>query len=110
GIDSVNLYNGHVQHTVPLLTIGGRGDASYTMAATLSPQWNATGDYDTSGTGGACLPQTPCPTWTFIQGGWAGWSYRYQPAATALRRVGTGTQSLGPPNGCSATYYVGTLT
>lgn len=39
GFDTVNLYSGTVSFSIPLLGIGGRGEAGYTMSLPLQMQW-----------------------------------------------------------------------
>jgi YD repeat-containing protein len=39
GIDTVNLFNGSLNVSVPLLKIGGRGEAGYTMAVPIMERW-----------------------------------------------------------------------
>jgi RHS repeat-associated protein len=39
GFDNVNLFNGHMNFQLPLMQIGGRGRAGYTMTLSLERQW-----------------------------------------------------------------------
>src|SRR6478672_6417119 len=39
GLDHVNPYNGNLNVTIPLLRIGGRGAAGYTMALPINRRW-----------------------------------------------------------------------
>src|SRR5678815_3737874 len=43
GLDTVNLYSGSGNITVPLLEIGGRGNAGYTLLATYQTRWEGIG-------------------------------------------------------------------
>ena len=38
-IERVNLYNGNLNHTIPLLNIGGRGAAGYSMKLPIEHRW-----------------------------------------------------------------------
>ena len=57
GFDTVNLFNGHLNVQFPIVTIGGRGDAGYTMALPLPPPFFSVYS-PTSGT------YTALPAWT----------------------------------------------
>ena len=47
GVESVNVYNGHVSIAIPILTVGGRGSSGYTMKALVSPAaWQADTEVD----------------------------------------------------------------
>ncbi len=39
GLESINPYNGHLNFAVPLLTVGGRGEAGYQMSLTIERNW-----------------------------------------------------------------------
>lgn len=39
GIDQVNLFSGNLSVNIPLLQVGGRGDASYTIPLTIERRW-----------------------------------------------------------------------
>src|SRR5215469_8550503 len=41
GFDSVNLFSGHLNVRIPIVTIGGRGEAGYTMNLPLQPEFFA---------------------------------------------------------------------
>jgi RHS repeat-associated protein len=41
GFDNVNLFNGHMNFHLPLLSIGGRGTAGYTMTLPIEQVWTA---------------------------------------------------------------------
>jgi RHS repeat-associated protein len=40
GFDSINYQNGSLNFSLPLVTIGGRGEASFTMMYTIENRWN----------------------------------------------------------------------
>ena len=40
GFDTVNLYNGNLSFRLPLLTIGGRGDAHTTLTLPIQRRWS----------------------------------------------------------------------
>ncbi|MBK9168350.1 MAG: hypothetical protein IPM24_12895 [Bryobacterales bacterium] len=42
GFDNVNLFNGQLSLALPLLRIGGRGEAGYTITARIEQQWTVT--------------------------------------------------------------------
>lgn len=66
--EEINLYNGHLNIAIPLLSIGGRGKAGYTMKASVSsPQWVTQIDIYHSCQDLSCGP----PTWnTTAYDGW----------------------------------------
>src|SRR2546426_12804841 len=39
GFDNINLYNGNLNFRLPLLSIGGRGGAGYTMMLPIEQHW-----------------------------------------------------------------------
>src|SRR5205807_10450538 len=39
GFDTVNLFNGNLDVRVPLLRVGGRGEAGYTMVLPVERSW-----------------------------------------------------------------------
>jgi YD repeat-containing protein len=39
GFDNVNLFNGNLNYAQPLLTVGGRGEARYTITLQIDRQW-----------------------------------------------------------------------
>ncbi|HEU4713078.1 MAG TPA: RHS repeat-associated core domain-containing protein [Pyrinomonadaceae bacterium] len=39
GFDNVNLFNGHLNFSLPLMQIGGRGSAGYTMMLPIEQRW-----------------------------------------------------------------------
>jgi RHS repeat-associated protein len=39
GLESINLYNGNLSFHIPLLTVGGRGSAQYTMTLPIEQHW-----------------------------------------------------------------------
>jgi hypothetical protein len=41
GFDTVNLFSGHLNVRIPIVTIGGRGEAGYTMNLPLEPEFFA---------------------------------------------------------------------
>jgi RHS repeat-associated protein len=39
GLDTVNLYNGNLNFSLPLIRVGGRGDVSHTISLAIERQW-----------------------------------------------------------------------
>jgi len=37
--ETVNVYNGHLNFTLPLLKVGGRGEAGYTISLPIERSW-----------------------------------------------------------------------
>ena len=100
GLDSVNLYNGSLNVVIPLLQIGGRGEAGYSMVAKYDAHWNGIGVVNE-------YPCSPVPCWAFNKAGWANWDYSYRPAAVAIRHLGQGAFGV---TGTTCTVYQTTLT
>ena len=46
GFDNVNLYNGNMNFRLPLVSIGGRGGAGYTMLLPIEQHWTVDNYYD----------------------------------------------------------------
>ena len=55
-LERINLYNGQLSVSIPLLTVGGRGEAGYTIEAPVgTAPWTITMDsYNVCGTGQNC--------------------------------------------------------
>src|SRR5262245_30393040 len=39
GFENVNLFNGKLNFNLPLVAVGGRGGANYTIPLTIEPKW-----------------------------------------------------------------------
>jgi RHS repeat-associated protein len=60
-IENVNLFNGNLNITLPIINIGGRGSAGYTMSLPFNPKWRIQDAYYPSGTWGGTPP--PLEAW-----------------------------------------------
>ena len=59
GIDHVNMYNGNLNISIPLVHIGGRGSAGYTMTYSADTQWRVEKIYiPISGTSWLAVPNS----------------------------------------------------
>jgi len=47
GFETINLYNGALSVNIPLLKVGGRGEAGYTISVSIQQGWGFTSFYDT---------------------------------------------------------------
>src|SRR5690348_9068145 len=66
GFDTVNPFNGNLNFRLPLLRVGGRGEASYTIMSPIEQHWRVDREYP-------CVPdpstcpnaptENPIPTW-----------------------------------------------
>ncbi len=111
GFEDINLYNGHLNVHLPLLTVGGRGEAGYQMDLGISqPSW-------TMETTGTFNPgdQTTSPGYTFSSGlnspaeWWNPYEVRYGPGNIVWKQIGTGIQacaSSGSPFYSATWSYV----
>src|SRR5258707_174340 len=69
GFESVNLYSGHLQVSIPLLKVGGRGEAGYTMSLPIQRNWRIESHINNNQV--ISLPQTPfLPGAAFWGTGW----------------------------------------
>jgi len=91
GLDSLNLYNGSASVRIPLLQIGGRGEAGYTMIATYDAHWEGTGFMSTSD---GCSVVAPCPMWAFTATGSSSGVHSYRPAGITIRHLGLHVQPV----------------
>ena len=48
GFDNVNLYSGNLSFSLPLMQVGGRGEAGYTMRLAIDQRWEIRHDTDIS--------------------------------------------------------------
>lgn len=108
-LDSVDLYSGHLNASLPIHWIGGRGDAGYTMTLAISnPPWamvtnigqSSSGDYQNT------------PKWSYFTAAAATWwtSYqpRYSPGFVVVKRS---FDNLGTCTGNTAdAFYMTTMT
>ena len=83
GLDTVNLYNGSLNFTVPLLQVGGRGKAGYTISLPIGTKWDVESQYDASGY-----------AYHFKTGWWGNAPHRYRPATLLARTSGSGASGL----------------
>jgi RHS repeat-associated protein len=102
-LDTINLYNGSANVAVPLLNIGGRGEAGYAIIAKYGARWDGMGILNES-------PCSPGPCWSFSTSGWANWDYSYRPAGIAVRHLGVGSQPVMSNGTVSCTIHQSTLT
>ena len=75
GFENVNLYNGHLNFHLPLLSINGRGDSGYTMTLPIESRWVSEGTF-----GVCCF--TPSFNW------WTGIKPGYSPGILQGRQIG----------------------
>ena len=45
GLDNINLFNGSINFSIPLLQVGVRGGAGYTMMLPIEQRWRVERDY-----------------------------------------------------------------
>jgi len=70
-IENVNLFNGNLNVTFPLLRIGGRGNAGYTMSLPIEDRWRIQDAYYPSGNWGGGPP--PPQAWAHHYFPYFGW-------------------------------------
>jgi len=113
GIDSVNIYSGKVNVAVPLMKVGGRGEAGYTMYAKVTPPggWRVETNVSFSGSCGLPWPEeTGCYYRTDrpVDDWWNSVEATYGPGFIVGRRSGT---ELGAcPGQGEIPFYHRTLT
>jgi RHS repeat-associated protein len=49
GFDNINLYSGNLNFALPLLRVGGRGEAGYTMTLAVDQRWEVKHEMDLTG-------------------------------------------------------------
>ena len=92
GFDNVNLFNGNLNFRLPLLHIGGRGSAGYTMTLKIEQKWRVeTAAFLPPPTGGEPAPSVinhiPVGYW------WAGLEPGYGPGVLQGRHSGDGSRT-----------------
>jgi len=95
GFDNVNLYNGNLNFRLPLLRIGGRGSAGYTMTLPIEQHWtmdNYGPDQD------GFISSTPNGNW------WDIITPGYGVGVMQRREVGTMGRACPPPPNYEPTY------
>ncbi len=103
GFDNINPYNGGMNFSLPLLQVGGRGSAQYTMQLPIEQKWRATHDE-------ICDPQTN-QCWAFDTPDYNAWGPvpGYQPGVMNARKIGLFPQTCNY-NGSQFTTFTYTLT
>jgi hypothetical protein len=85
GFENVNLFNGHLNFHLPLLQVGGRGSAGYTINLNLERQWRTR--------------KTPPPIVIYPETGpWGGLEVGYSPGVLLGRVVGAPSGGLCEEN------------
>ena len=106
GFDNVNLFNGNLNFHLPLLGIGGRGSAGYTMMLALN-----TKTWHVKRTSFTVNGEETNITYTPTRNSWQGYDAGYGPGTLIGRRSGEGTKQpvIAP---CTAQHpiYEKTLT
>lgn len=83
GFDIINPYNGSVNFSIPLLQVGGRGSAGYTIRHTWNQTWTGTYSRIDNGMGGI---------YEFYEPTLSGFSATpYSPGSLGIRPVNTGS-------------------
>ena len=108
GFDNVNLFNGHLNFRLPLMQIGGRGTAGYTMMLPIEQHWQVkTVAVPTCDWSGCTYPESNYryianPVW------WDGIRPGFSPGVLQGRRAGTSPGNWA--SGCPGPIYLKTLT
>jgi RHS repeat-associated protein len=86
GFDNINLYTGSLNFRLPLLQVGGRGGASYTMMLPIEQKWRVDHTFADQG------QHWPNPNW------WTGLKPGYGPGVLQGRQMNEGCpEGIGPP-------------
>src|SRR5437588_1772623 len=86
GFDNVNLYNGSMNFRLPLVSIGGRGGAGYTMTLPIEQRWTI--DHYVDPDSGQTIDTPNGNWWEVIKPG-------YYPGVMQRRIVGSTTVNCG---------------
>ena len=100
GLDTVNLFNGHLNFALPLRVIGGRGESGYSMTLPIERNWTIEHHHDTSTNVDSYLARTnltPKSHWTSGLG-----VPLFSPGMVLLRRR---TDGVSDCNGSGPTVY-----
>lgn len=105
GFENVNLFNGSLSFRLPLMSIGGRGGAGYTMTLPIEQKWIVKAGQTSHG---GITPLVPSPDW------WTGKKPGYGPGVLQGRRTSfeTGRGYHNNPDGTETLreIYLQTLT
>ena len=99
GFETINPYNGGLNFSLPLLNIGGRGGAGYTIPLQVEQKWTATHDVIVN-------PETN-QQWDFLSpmyNWWTGFRPGYGPGVMQGRQSGIGNQTC-QLSGTVNTFY-----
>src|SRR5215208_6896160 len=98
GLDNINLFNGNLNARLPLMSIGGRGQAGYTMSLPIEQKWRVEQYVDSY----SQEHNYPDANW------WGGLEPGYGPGVMQGRRGGDSLQQCGYEPYDS--YFFNTLT
>lgn len=102
GFERINTYTGHLNLSLPLLQIGGRGDVGFRMMATIdAPRWTmetATNVQDRNATGSLDYQHST----SAVVAEWTAYSAGYGPGMLILKRIGDG--QADPQEGRTARF------
>jgi RHS repeat-associated protein len=98
-IESINLYNGHLNLTVPLRTISGRGEAGYTISIPITrPTWQVQINEGSCGANCFQYYAAPDPDWTDP------YEPKYTPGLLLLKNEGELLEDCDPTGGVNLHY------
>jgi RHS repeat-associated protein len=109
GFDNVNPYNGGLNFSLPLLKVGGRGGASYTMQVPVEARWRASHTVSCD-SGGPDPGAGPCFYFDYPEYDWWAYFRSYGPGMLVGRRAGQGNQTQGAGCHYSDDTYLHTIT
>lgn len=105
GFDTVNPYNSKLNFALPLLRIGGRGSAGYTVMLTLPRQWQITHVRQLQGCGqGGCNPSQTIHSYYPTDSTWSA-SGGVGPGSMNGRRAGSGYRRVTNETGGTICEY-----
>ena len=97
GFESINIYNGQVGVSMPLLAVGGRGEAGYTITANITrPPWDLETDSTVITPGGGGNPYVVYST-SANSKWWTATSAGYTPGVLLRRQFGDTVSSCPTP-------------
>jgi RHS repeat-associated protein len=107
GFDNINLFNGHMNFRLPLMQIGGRGRAGYTMMLPFEQQWQIqTVPVPTCNQSGCTYYESDI-RYPVNPEGWGGAVAGFLPVGVGGRQSGSDASTA---EGCSLPFFTKTLT
>ncbi len=106
GFENVNLYNGHLNFSLPLLRVGGRGSAGHAITLPIERHWRVAHAQVPTNCGQGGCTGTPEDKYYPTDTDWAGLSPGYGPGVMQSRYAGNNYRTITTTNTINGEPFV----